>query len=553
MPAAIAYRRAPLLDPAYVSLGDAAVYAAGLQKELTERALGLVDVNRMSALDAVLATKLGGYTQAPPMPDVQAAVARLPEGSRDFAETARAAAMIAAMNRDKEGMLSTLNAMRVFLSALPQLSEAALFEIGADMLRLTVDMYRRTGQRFLLDLLENLRSRLPDVSGVMHMFPFQTAYQPEEGKHAPQEQEYYQRMERFATGKLTADSAAMTALLSQYSGSGRDAAAAKVGLTALKRYHGMPTGAFAADPYLAGRDPARGAELQAVCAQAEAYLDALLAGGDPVFAEKLESILVNVLPDYITEDGLRTMSPTNRLADDDSCETAKAEAADVSALLRALYAVRRAVWLSRDEETVAYMLPVSGGCITRVHGIPMRITADVKGVFQQEITLKVECPRQDVRATLRLRIPSYADGAQVSINGGQPQQAVQGQMFDVKRAFHTGDIITLRLSVSPRMETGFRGTASIYVGAQLMALALPGTDVSWRYAVLRSMPMTSVEDGGVPYALITACEAPEWREKAGFILPPPQTVPMGAAYELTLIPFAGTEGRIAAFPCVTER
>ena len=215
MPAALAYRRAPLLDPAYVPLGDAAVYAAGLQKELTDRALVMVDVNSMSALDAVLATKLGGYTQAPPMPDVQAAAAVLPEGSKAFADTARASALIAAMNRDREGMLSVLSALRVFLSMLPQMGEAALFEIGADMLRLTVDMYRRTGQRFLLDLLEVLRSRLPDVSGVMHMFPFQTAYQPEKGVHSAQEQEYYDRMDRFATGKLTADSAAMTALLSQ--------------------------------------------------------------------------------------------------------------------------------------------------------------------------------------------------------------------------------------------------------------------------------------------------------------------------------------------------
>ena len=49
-------------------------------------------------------------------------------------------------------------------------------------------------------------------------------------------------------------------------------------------------------------------------------------------------------------------------------------------------------------------------------------------------------------------------------------------------------------------------------------------------------------------ALLTACEAPQWKEKAGFILPPPQGVAAGQAYELTLLPFAGTEGRIAAFP-----
>ncbi len=551
MPAAIAYRRAPLLDPAYVPLSDAAVHADGLQQELTDRALAMVDVNRMTALDAILATKLGGYTQTPPMPDVEGAAQLLPGEGRLFVETVRAASMIAAMNRDKEGMVRTLNALRTFLSVLPQMSEKALFEIGADMLRVTVDLYRRTGQRFLLDLLENLRSRLPDVSGVMHMFPFQTAYQPEKGQHTPQEKEYYDRMQRFATGKLTADSAAMTALLSQYSGSGRDAAAAKAGLNALNRYHGMPAGAFAADPYLAGRDPARAVELEAVCAQAEAWLDALLSAGDLAMADQLEKLLVNVLPDLITADGLRTLSPTNRLADDDSCLTAQPEPADVSALLRALYAIRRAVWLSPDDQTITYMLPVSGGCLTRLCGVPVRLTADVKGVFQQEITLRVEC-RQPVSCAIRLRVPGYADAAQISLNGERPQAVPQGQLAEVRRTFINGDTITLKLSMSPRVETGYRGSASIYVGAQLMALALPEKDMAWRYAIIRSLPVTGVEENSKPYALITACEAQEWQQRKGFILPPPQGVPMGDAYELTLIPFAGTAGRIAAFPVVKE-
>lgn len=552
MPAATAYRRAPLVDPVYVPLTDAAVNSDGLIKLLTSRVLNMVNVENMSALDSVLATKLGGYTQTPPVPDIEGAAAQLLSSPARFADSCRAAAMIAAMNRDKEAMLRVLDALRAFGEKMPQLTEEQLFSIGADLLRLTVDLYRRTGQPFLLDLLEELRSRLPDVSGVMHMFPFQTDFQPESGAHAPQEQEYYDRMQRFATGKLTADVMAMSALLSQYSGSGRDAAAPKAGLASLMRYHGMPSGVFSADPYLAGRDPARAAELPAVCAQAEAYFDALCATGDSAMADRLEQLLVNALTDLIDETGVRTLSPTNRLADDDSCVVTDPTREEVSALLRALYAVRRSVWLSRDDETIAYMMPVSGGCVTRMNGVPVRLSAQVSGVFQKNVQIRVEC-RQDVSFTLRLRVPGYADAAQVSLNGGKQQPVPQGEIFSVKRTFRNGDLITLTMALSPRLETGWRGSASVYVGAQLMALSLPDPDAGWRYAILRSYPMTSVEDAGIPYALLTACEAPEWREKAGFILPPPQGVQPGAAYELTLIPFAGTDGRIAAFPCVMER
>lgn len=47
----------------------------------------------------------------------------------------------------------------------------------------------------------------------------------------------------------------------------------------------------------------------------------------------------NALPDLLTEEGLRTLEPTNRLADDESCQLhAVPEKEDISALLRALYA-----------------------------------------------------------------------------------------------------------------------------------------------------------------------------------------------------------------------
>ncbi len=559
MPAAVAYRRAPLMDPAYVPLGDASVHTAGLQQELTDRALAMVNVERMSALDAVLATKLGGYTQAPAMPDWERTVALLPAQGAQFADAVRAGVMIAAMNRDRQGMLDALKATEVFARVLLQMHELQTLEIGADMLRVALDLYRRTKQPWLLDLVKSISWRIPGVDYMMHNFPYKTEYQPEIGLPVPDElidpikiENYIRRMERLANGKLMADSVAMTALLSQYSGSARFATAAKTGLNALKRYHGMPSGAFSADPFLAGRDPARAADLEAVCAQAEAWLDALCAHGDMVMADQLEMLLVNVLPDLLTERGLRVLSPINRLADDDSCTVSTPAQSEVSALLRALYAVRRAVWMSTDDHTLAYMLPVSGGCVTRLGGTHVRLTAETKGIYKQEIAIRFEC-REPVSCTLKLRIPGYADSASVHVNNEKPKPAATGEMAEVRRTFVNGDLITICLELSPRVETGYRGSASIFVGAKLMALSLPKTEFEWRYALLRSATVSGVEEKGLPYVLVAACEAPEWQQKNGFIQPPPQGVPMDAAYELTLIPFAGTTGRIAAFPCVQER
>ncbi len=553
MPNVTAYRRAPLMNLALTPLSDASVHTDGAQQTLADRALKLVDRTRMSPMDMVLATKLGGYDEIPQIPDIRAAAEMIKTDAPSAVSTLYAAAMLATAKQDKQAMLDILDALRAFGDALLELSEEAVLACGADALRLSLDMYRRTGRGFLIDLMENLRAHLPDVSGLMHMFPFQREYRPEGGEPATaDEAEYRARMERLATGKLTADALAMCALMAQFSGSGRDAAAPKTGLNALMRFHGTPSGAFASDPYLAGRDPARAVELTALCAQAEAYHDALCALGDLAFADRLEKLLENALPDMLTASGARPIMPTNRLASDESAKPQKPEHDEVTALMRALYAVRRSVWMQREDDTLCYLLPVKGGCLMRMGGIPMRFVANVSGVLKKTVTITVECA-QPAQGTVMLRVPCYADEASVSVSGARPQPVMRGELHAVTRTFTSGDTITLSYGVSPRIENGFRGSVSFFVGGTLMALPLPDEKASWRYAAAPGIKMSAECNADEPMLLLAGCDAPEWREKAGFILPPPQGVVMGAAYELTLIPFAGTGGRIAAFPRVNER
>jgi hypothetical protein len=442
-------------------------------------------------------------------------------------------------------MLRLLAAMRTFLEALPGLPEEVLLPLGADALRVTGELYRRTGQPFLLTVLERLRSQLPDVSGLMHSFPFLKPYRPEAS--AGESAAYHRRMEALATGNLTADALAITALLALYSGSGRDGAAAKAGIASLMRYHGAPTGAFAADPYLAGRDPARAADLACLCAQAEAFADVLAAAGDPAWADRLEMLLANALPDLITDHGIRALQPANRLAQDESAETLPPQPQDIAFLLRALYALRRSVWMAREADELALLLPMSGGCLTRMNGVPLRITSTAAGVLDKAVTLTVEA-KQPVAFHLLLRIPSYTSQATVSVNGGRPQAAQPGTLFSLRRTFRSGDVITLALVNVPRLETGYRGSVSVLCGPTLMALPLPDPQAGWQYALMADTPLTPGEEGGSLRVFATACDAPAWQLKAGFIAPPPQNTPPGPQYELTLLPFAGTTGRIAVFP-----
>ncbi len=552
MPTYDAFCRAPLVNPALVPLSDSAVHVGGSLGRLIQRTLESVPVETITPLDSAIATKLGEYTELPAPPMLEKRAARLPEDAAGLIRAARAGLMIAAAAKDKDAMVRVLDAMRAFADALPQIGEAELLPVGADALRVSAELYRRTGQRFLLTLMARLRAQLPDVSGMFHSFPFLKAFTPEPVDAAATDEaaQYHRRMALLGTGALTADALAITAALAMFSGSARDAGASKAGLAALTRYHGQPNGTFSADPYLAGRDPPRATDLVAACAQAEALYDLLAASGDLSFAERLEILTENALANAFAEHGLRFAQSVNRLAADRTCAVSAPDAERSSALLRALYAVRRATWMAQAEDALCCLLPYPGGCLARMDGVPVRLTAEVSGF--KTLTLHVEC-KQPVEFSLKLRVPAYAVGATVSVCGGKAQPVESGAYATLRRMYKTGDTVVLTLPCPARLETGYRGAASVYCGPNLMALPLPGPDAAWRYALdANVVPLLELEDDQ-PRARVDACDAPEWELRRGVIAPPPQGMRMGAGYELTLLPYADTAGRIAAFPQAGRR
>ena len=180
MPNVDAYRRAPLANPVFVPLSDASVQINGDYQHITDRVLDAVNIAAISPFDAVLASKLGGYEELPPVPVLAAEESEWLNDPHGFVLRARAALLIASSNQDKEALRRLIESMRLFLNIVPELSEEALQPLGADALRLTSELYRRTGASFLLNLLEQLRSLLPDVSGLMHSFPFTKSYAPQD-------------------------------------------------------------------------------------------------------------------------------------------------------------------------------------------------------------------------------------------------------------------------------------------------------------------------------------------------------------------------------------
>jgi len=547
MPTYQQYCRSPLIDPVYVALPDGAVHVDGAFRALEDRILHMTNPDTVLPLDAVLASKLGEYTELPLCPPIGEFAAALPKLLPEFASAMRAAVMTAAAEKSKDAMLACLQAMQTLENALPEIEEFSLLPVAADLLRCAQELYRRTGQPFLLTVMERVRSQVPDVSGLFHSFPFLKAFVPEAVPDGAKDDtsKYFRRMKLLGTGKITADSLALTALFAMYSGSARDAGASGTGLTSLERFHGMPTGMFTADPYVAGREPFAAVDLPAICSMLEALHDLLSAGGDVTVAERMERIADNALANVFAQSGVYIRQAVNREANEPTCEAEPPSRADVSALLRAAAAVRRSIWMVKSETELAMLLPYDGCCLTRMNGVPVRVA--MKTDADGNLRLNVET-KQPVQFTLWLRIPSYADSARIVVGGEKPRVVECGAMQSVSRVFKTGDQIALDLTCKPYMKAEHRGSVSVFYRSMLMALPLIEADAAWQYAIdERAKPYTVFENGRVGVK-IDACVAPSWTVKDGRIPSPPQGLRMGDPYELTLLPYRDTVGRVAVFP-----
>ena len=538
MPTYHAFCKAPLVNPSYVPLSPTATHPEGYLADCVAE----LPAPRSEASRLLAALMSDG--PAPECPDLSAPAEADTLGGT--LELLHAALPVVALQKDKERMVQLLTRMREVGALLPALPEERVTPLGADCLRLCVELYRRTRQKLLLSLMAELRSQLPDFAGFFHSFPFVKPFVPGDAPEDATDSNaaYERRMALFATGRHTAEGLAITALLGQYSGSGREAAAAKSGLAALWRYHGLPLGCYSADPMLAGRDPAEGADVPALCALCEAYADLLCAQGDPHVADRMETLLFAGLRGALRA-CRRGEDPAQRHNQLRALPATDAPDYDLP-LTRALYAVRRSVWLTAGDETLCLMLPLDSTCVTRMAGAPVRLRVRGGYPYTDEVRVEVEC-RKPARFTLQLRIPAFALGATVALEGQKPQDAPAGELFQLTRSFCDGDALILRLPNAPRMETGYRNALSVYAGNVLMALPV-ADDAPWRLALSRRTAWEAVGEAGQPRLRALATAVAQWEERNGRVAPPPQGTAEQADQPLELVPYADTDARISAFP-----
>jgi DUF1680 family protein len=366
-------------------------------------------------------------------------------------------------------------------------------------------------------------------------------------------------------------------------------------LDALDKYHGLPNGMFSCDEHLAGRNPSQGSELCTVVETMYSLEQSLAILGDARIGDRLERIAFNALPGTFTDD---------MWAHQYDQEPNQVEVS-----------LHRKPWTTNGPESNLYGLEPNFGCCTanfhqgwpkfaaslwmashdgglaavayspcEVHTVvgstPVHLSEATEYPFRGLVRITVN-PATEISFPLRLRIPSWADSAEVRVNGALITIAGNEGFAKIERRWKAGDLIQVQFPLRPGLTRGYNDSVSIDRGPLVFSYPI-GEDwvklrdrgmtadwqvfpsSQWNYALavnektIGEAPVTEQPVGPSPFSLkeapvtlrVEARRLPSWRAIDGAADPVPQSPVTSEEPQqsLALVPYAAAKLRVTAFP-----
>lgn len=461
-------------------------------------------------------------------------------------------------------------------------------------------LYNRTGSAYLLDLARLLHRQgydwMAQYANFQYTEPITAAFLKLAEGNGLKDPD-------LAThGVNNAQAIKTGAVWSMVSGAQTDRSATRKMLEELDRYHGLPNGMFSCDEHLDGRDPSQGSELCSVVESMFSLEQALAVTGDPWFGDRLERLAYNALPGTFTDD--MWAHQYNQEPNQVECS------------------LHRKPWVSDGPESNLYGLDPNFGCCTAnfSQGWPkfanslvmlagtaendahdglvaaayapceVRMKLGDSAIFVAEETdypfrgtvrFAVN-PSGPVRFPFQFRIPAWAAGATIHVNGKAQPAPEAGAFARVERTWRSGDRVEIALPMQPRISRWFNDSIAVERGPLVFSFGI-GEDwvklrdrgmtadwqvfptAAWNYALsvdadapAKSLEVSEAEVGQSPFTAkhapvriaTKARKVPDWRAEDGAANPVPQSPVASSQPEeaLTLIPYAAAKLRITAFP-----
>ena len=265
---------------------------------------------------------------------------------------------------------------------------------------------------------------------------------------------------------------------SVFSGSETDRKAVLQMIAELDRYHGLPNGMFSCDEHLAGPNPSQGSELCTVVEYMFSLEQSLAILGDPALGDRLERLAFNALPATLTDD--MWAHQYNQQPNQVECSlhakpwTTDGPESNLFGLepnFGCCTANFNQGWpkfaaslfmLSHDDGLVA---AAYAPCEVRtmVRDTQVHLVEETNYPFRGTVHLTVN-PTSPLAFPLLLRIPHWAAGTKIRVNGQLQPQPAAGSFARIERTWKTGDRVEVEFPLEPRVSRWFHNSVAVERG-----------------------------------------------------------------------------------------